>query len=299
MRSYICERCHAAFDRAAHLELHRGSRRCVSNKAKAALGQVNARGLNGGGNIKRGIVRRAVPFVKYLRDNTARCKASTTRVVPFVPFLPEYVALDIDRMSRLIKSEAKAEGLNIQAKSSLPRLLAAVLATALTFTDVSVKIFRIPSVPWRQSYEKALHRGLIRSWKDQKLIFNTHVRQASTLSFVNSSPQEVHHKVRYIVGLVHAMVDRVDQYFNSSDTSLEQIICGPHWPDHGYTMNLARCLWVHGGFSQTLPRRSTAEFNPLDGAVGLANGVSRLSGDDVKKLAWQLVSASTPCGHDC
>ena len=285
MPEFVCQRCRAVFRRPIHLRNHSGSYRCAANMVHAALGSKHRRGLGQGGNARRLIGRRVLPFVKYLKDNITRCKESKTWVVSFVPFLPEYVARNVYVLARAVRAEADAAGLSMHNKSSLARLLAAVLAAALGFTEEAVKTFSVPSVPWESSYEEALHAALLRSWKDGRNIFNTHIRQSSCFSFVNAPRKDVPDKVRRIVRIMKHMVNRVDQYFQESrGKSLDAVISGVGWPLHGYTLCLARSLWTQGGFPKTLGWRLLGSYKPLDGAVGLLNGVSKLCGDDIKDL---------------
>jgi hypothetical protein len=132
---FTCDLCGAdTFSRQIHLDAHRGTRRCLLNRASCAF----TRGTppESMRNIARSYRSKVATFVEYLKANlvlSAATAAAGTTSCDFVPFAGAHGCApgDVGDMADAIKESATACCVNLNAKATRPRLLATCLAAAI------------------------------------------------------------------------------------------------------------------------------------------------------------------------
>lgn len=282
--SHVCDLCGYPAPRTSVLADHRGTRRCTLNRmsgryrpARAVVSNTGRGGVLRRGNVRMALRRRLPVFICYLKHNISRQREALRRGCREVNFIPfgdgGVLPADLCKMLRWLRG------------ATPERRAAGCLLIPFGWTPAFAEIVGLPPVPWTGAYANQLRADFMRSHREQRVVYNPHVRSCGARSFLKApSARDALRSVQKQVALMKAAVAATPRFLQLLEEqgceAASQKRVSKGLPGNGYTLRLALVLWRQ--MSSTAWSDCVLPVVPYSENVG--ETLAELAASDVKEI---------------
>ena len=280
--SFPCPDCDRIFSRPSHRKRHQqGSRNLCQHRVirKKVIGALVCRGRVRNDNVRRAVVARVKPFLRFLKSSATRQSGLPPGPVQFVPFAnSDLVPLDVHALLSVLMRVPGADRPFLLAELSddeRVRVFAGAGLITFGWTLPWARIIGLPPVPCSSAYEHHLREGLLDAWRAGTAVMNCHVRSASGRSFANGGARAAKAKTSTLIDDVRGLLDRAASevfkvaVITGDFESAMHAIHGRGIPESGYLAKLTFALVRGAGLAREAPGHVCMGAGALGGLAAL------------------------------